>query len=314
MTIERRPLSPEQAGEAIAFALEHPASLHGPERLHWLCTQVTSGPDALFDLWENGQRVAFSMLVDTVENEARAAIFEPLGFRAERVHAEHTHAGHNHAGRIHAGRDAAALFGASLAAAEAQARARGYLRVEVSTVEWSPVPPALLAERGYREAYREYTMRRPASPVPDAPLPEGVSLRVARDEDFFAYRALLTTAFADLPGFSSAPEDIARQRFLQAPIRALLAFYGEVLVGGVGMSPPAPTDDEGEISVIAVDGAWRKRGLGAALLAAGLVRLAEHQAPRASLSVVAQNQRALSLYLRFGFSIASESVVHQLDL
>ncbi|PWR20884.1 ribosomal protein S18-alanine N-acetyltransferase [Zavarzinia compransoris] len=62
--------------------------------------------------------------------------------------------------------------------------------------------------------------------------------------------------------------------------------------------------DETEVITIAVDPAARGRGLGRALLGAGLDRAARAGAARAFLEVAVDNDAALALYRRAGFAEA----------
>ena len=59
--------------------------------------------------------------------------------------------------------------------------------------------------------------------------------------------------------------------------------------------------DELHINNLAVAPAWRRRGLGAALLSEVLARTAREGAHRATLEVRASNLAARGLYERFGF-------------
>lgn len=60
--------------------------------------------------------------------------------------------------------------------------------------------------------------------------------------------------------------------------------------------------DEAHISFIAVDAAWRRRGIGALLLAATLWQAAGRGAALATLEVRRGNLAAQRLYARFGFA------------
>lgn len=62
--------------------------------------------------------------------------------------------------------------------------------------------------------------------------------------------------------------------------------------------------DEGHISTLAVHPEHRRRGIGEALLTAGLFALAETGMHTASLEVRASNQAAQHLYAKYGFHLA----------
>jgi ribosomal-protein-alanine N-acetyltransferase len=60
--------------------------------------------------------------------------------------------------------------------------------------------------------------------------------------------------------------------------------------------------DEAELMTIAVDPKWRSKGIGAALLRAGLEDLLTSRARRLFLEVAADNAPAIALYHRHGFA------------
>jgi ribosomal-protein-alanine N-acetyltransferase len=64
--------------------------------------------------------------------------------------------------------------------------------------------------------------------------------------------------------------------------------------------------DEAEILTIAVDGASRRQGIGRALLATHLARLAALGVKELFLEVGSENQPALKLYTAFGFAKVGE--------
>jgi [ribosomal protein S18]-alanine N-acetyltransferase len=73
----------------------------------------------------------------------------------------------------------------------------------------------------------------------------------------------------------------------------------------VAVSPaiPALSLRSGEVSVLAVDGAYRRMGVGATLLAVGLDLLRERGMRHARLHVQHGNAGAIALYERFGFTV-----------
>src|SRR5690606_27858368 len=82
--------------------------------------------------------------------------------------------------------------------------------------------------------------------------------------------------------------------------------------------------DEAEVLTLAVDPAWRRRGLASALLRQGLARLAAEGARTAFLEVGEDNAAALALYRRLGWRTAgrrkayyrrgADALVMQFDL
>ncbi len=79
------------------------------------------------------------------------------------------------------------------------------------------------------------------------------------------------------------------------------AFVDGELVGYAGMSLIGGRDLEASVHNIAVDPAWRRRGVGRALLNALLDRANEAHAP-VFLEVRTDNDAAITLYEKYGFS------------
>ena len=89
-------------------------------------------------------------------------------------------------------------------------------------------------------------------------------------------------------------------------------------IGSVGSSPIVgfhwtkrePGSPTGEVYVIGVDPAAGIRGLGTPLLGVGLRHLREVGARDVDLYVEADNDRALALYHRFGFTLVNADVMY----
>jgi putative acetyltransferase len=84
----------------------------------------------------------------------------------------------------------------------------------------------------------------------------------------------------------------------------LLACAGEEIIGHAGLHPTGKSPRRAHAMAIGmgVVGAWQRKGVGSALLAA-LVDLADNwlNVFRLELTVFADNERAIALYRKFGF-------------
>lgn len=140
----------------------------------------------------------------------------------------------------------------------------------------------------------------PVAEIPDYPdAIEIVPFRPGEDEE--AWLELNKRAFARHPengswGLTELAERMAQDWF--SPENLLMAWDRDRLVGFNWLKP---TEDLGEIYVIAVDPNAQGGGLGRALLLDGLRRLGQLGSRRACLYVDADNQRALRLYRDVGF-------------
>lgn len=177
-----------------------------------------------------------------------------------------------------------------------------------------PLPGAVAEALGFIPRRLLLQLRRPL-PVPaDHPArpDDPPAVRPIGPEDDAAWIRVNNRAFADHPDQGSeSPETLAARRaegwydpsgflVLDDPDRP-----GE-LAGFCWTKEHPPTPDEpalGEIYVIGVDPDRHGRGLGAALVLAGLDHLADRGLPVANLYVEGDNDAALGLYDRLGFEV-----------
>lgn len=183
-----------------------------------------------------------------------------------------------------------------------------------------PSAAALAVDLGYRRARVLWQLRRPLSaPIPQPPLPEGVTLRAFRpgtDDD--AWLALNARAFADHPEqgrWTSADLRARRDEpwfdaagFLLAvdPAGHLRGFHWTKVHERPGSARI------GEVYVLGVDPQAHGGGLGKALTAAGLAYLRDRRGlDRVMLYVDESNTAAVALYERLGFARWSAHVNYQ---
>lgn len=157
-----------------------------------------------------------------------------------------------------------------------------------------------------------FIMSRPL-PAPDvaAVLPDGIHLESFTPEHTEAFLAVNARAFADHPeqGQFSASDLLARQAEpWWDPAGLLMAFDSDGLAGFHWTK--RQSDTQGEVYVIGVDPRWAGRGLGRALLAAGLNHLAKAGCTEVILYVEATNDRAVNLYTHAGFTVTHQDVCY----
>lgn len=155
--------------------------------------------------------------------------------------------------------------------------------------------------------------------VPRPAFPAGVTVRrwdVGRDTDLLAWTAFMHRAFEGHPSpMTWTPAVIAHVHSLPdfdpdgilivaaaAEPDVPIAFARIEIADGA-----APTGQRtGDIGLIGVVPAWRRRGLGRELLRWGVTELRGRGAGRIELSVEAANERATALYRAHGFEPAIE--------
>lgn len=194
----------------------------------------------------------------------------------------------------------------------------GQLAERVDPVRlWSfrdlPAARAFAAAVGLVEVRALLVMTRDLTrPVAGSPLPDGVRLRrfdPRRDAE--ALLELNAQAFADHPEQGSLTMTGLRERMAETwfdPDGLLLA---DDAAGLAGFHWTKRHDrHSGEVYVIAVAPRARGRGIGAALLRAGLAHLAAQGCGRAVLYVDSAEPGAIQMYERAGFEVAHRDVVH----
>jgi ribosomal protein S18 acetylase RimI-like enzyme len=253
--------------------------------LRLLLVSTPRSPDHVLDLGAGGERVLVGSVLDTMTSASASALLVVLGFRERAGSAE--------------------VLGRALDVAEALARRGPRRRLEVPLPEALQRHAPVLSARGYAIAFAHYHMERPAEAPPPAPLPDGLCWASASPADAEAMQALSAAAFTGVPGWYGAGVDAIRALIAEAPIPPRLVRADGRLVASarVGLGPGG---EDGLIHAIARDPAFRGRGLGAPLLAEAMRALHAAGARRFKLDVAAVNARAIDLYLRNGFTVASE--------
>ncbi len=207
-------------------------------------------------------------------------------------------------------------------AARAIVRGRGEPELQLYVPPHLPASVAFARSVGlhYRSSLWQFQLdAESAGPVPAPVFPSEVVVRLwddALDADFESWAAFMLAAFEghpttmhwtpaiirhvhDAPGFD--PSCILLVADAADPSR-LVAF---TRVEMTDASPP-PGQRTGEVGLIGVLPAWRRRGLGRELLRWGIHDLRARGAGPIELSVEAANERATALYRAHGFEPAIE--------
>jgi len=188
----------------------------------------------------------------------------------------------------------------------------------------APAARALAAALGLRPVRTLQILGRSLSgDLPPADPPAGITIRTFRpglDEE--SWLAVNARAFAFHPEQGSLTRTDLDQRMAEPwfdPAGFFVAVRDEPADGAPGDGTPIvgfhwtkrePGSPTGEVYVIGVDPAAGVRGLGTPLLGVGLRHLRAVGASEVDLYVEADNDRALALYHRYGFSLVSSDVMY----
>ena len=168
----------------------------------------------------------------------------------------------------------------------------------------------LFERHGFRFAFAEDEMMRDLSlPMPAVQLPDGMSLVTWGSQRASLFFNVYQDAFREGPGFPHWSEEVWVHNLTGGasfrPELSLLMLQGAEPVGFAachveteGAQDPA---EVGWIAELGVRPAWRRRGLGSAVLNEVMRRFQAEGLLWAALAVNIDNDSALGLYQRLGF-------------
>ena len=186
---------------------------------------------------------------------------------------------------------------------------------QVGTYQQAEASKKLFADMGYQHIRSSYTMHIDMDAFPIAPVwPAGITVRTFNPEkDLEAVYRADVDSFRDHFGFVEAPFEEGLQRFKHFmtgyegfdPTLWFLAMDGEELAGICLCRDRTYNDpDVGYVNILGVRRAWRRRGLGLALLRHAFCELYQRGKRKTALGVDAENLTgALRLYENAGMHV-----------
>lgn len=177
----------------------------------------------------------------------------------------------------------------------------------------------LLSDKGYREIRTFYTMQIDLhQPVEVPRLPEGIQLRpFDRERDAHAVHEAHQESFQDHWNHRTNTYDEWKPYTLNHPdgdpSMWLIAWDGDEVAGlAINRTHDSDHPDEAWISVLGVRRAWRKRGLGLALLKQSFALFQQRGYKSAALGVDGSSlTNAVALYERAGMKIQQQRLVYR---
>lgn len=185
---------------------------------------------------------------------------------------------------------------------------------------------SLLVNQGYQPVRYQFQMVRPdLENIPDLPLPEGLQVRPAQPEHYWAIWRAAREAFRDEWGYSE--NEWADEHFVEwqkeptfNPHLWQVAWEGDQIAGMVMNFINQEHNKEynrkrGYTEGICVRRPWRRRGLARALIARSFQVLKAQGMTEAALGVDAENPNgALELYKSMGFCITKQYTTYRKPL
>jgi mycothiol synthase len=183
---------------------------------------------------------------------------------------------------------------------------------------------ALLERNGYRIVRYDFEMERPnLDDIQPLPLPDGIELRPAREEDLRRHWEVEIEVFRDHWGAIDDSE-ASFEQMRSDPRRDIrlwvVAWQGDEIVGQVLNRIDREANAElgvkrGWVSSVGVRGPWRRQGVARALVAESLRVLRDAGMTSAGLGVDAENANgALGVYEATGFHVVRTERVYRKDL
>jgi mycothiol synthase len=173
--------------------------------------------------------------------------------------------------------------------------------LQADAVTLEPAAAPFLRANGYEKVWEIWLMgvELADAPVEEPRWPAGIQVRTFRSEDAAALKKLLDEAYAAEPEYRPLPFDEWRQFMLGDPsFDSDVWFLAEA---GGELAAAALNWKEGYVKDLVVHPAWRRRGLGEALLRRTLATFRERGASHVGLKVLSNNPTgAWRLYERVG--------------
>jgi len=207
------------------------------------------------------------------------------------------------------------ISAALLVRVEDQAREKGGAVLRAGMLAENTAARALFERQGFREARHFYRMRIDFDRPPEPPSwPEGILVSTFQSEDARAFHTALGEAFAEDWGFHAAPFEEWKRIRLEAPDTDTSLWFvardGDQIAGVLRGDPKRYGG--GWIGALGVRKAWRKRGLGLALLLHAFVEFHRRGESHVGLGVDAENPTgATRLYEKAGMHVVTEDIVFQ---
>ncbi len=270
----------------LQFCAENPHHpRHSQQTLERFLKDLSSSEGLVCDYFYQDERVLAGVLIDRIQNPSNSATLEVLGFKTGGPYIE--------------------LLKTLIkdAKVDLPSLRSGF---ELNVNEKSELLKIDLEQLGLKCHYTTYDMSMHVSHSPAwSDPPPGYQWHTLTLGQFAEYYELLSLAFAKNLETSIPPIDEMRSTFTASKYPATLLCKDKRLIGFYKITVDDSDPGLGEVHLLGLHPEFRKKGLGQLLLSMALRQLFQLGAKKVKLTVAAQNDKALGLYTRFGFTISN---------
>ena len=206
---------------------------------------------------------------------------------------------------------------ALLAETYARARDAGLAVLHVDVPESDEPRRRAFAERGWRRVRTHLHLEREGREPVAAPVPPGMTLRMAERADAPTVTRLQNAAFAGSWGYApNTPEEIEHRIFDQAEFRPdpVVLLEGDGGAVGYCWCRRETSPGRGYVGMVGVLPELQGRGLGRAVTGAGVDALLASGAQGVDITVDSENPGAIRVYEGVGFALSWRSVWYELRM
>lgn len=288
----RRSFSPSDLTSVQSFVKSHPWSKDLESSLVTrFLTDLVSSNEMIFDLFEGDERVMTAALVDAIENAANSANLEIVG--------------------INKGPQNEMLFNELFNLAKKVLPASKN-SIDISFDQTLPITEENLLQNGFRPAYSMYGLIK-TSPVSTEKILPSTEFTLSKliEADYEKYHSVVKKAFEKNEDTNVPLLSEMRMQLLIADVSPVVLKMNNKIIGFYHLKIDEDDTSVGTVNILGLLSEYRGKGFGSVLLNEALKELTDLNVKTYKLSVAAHNEKALQLYLDYGFLIEEKSVVYR---
>lgn len=281
--LEIHPFSKSSLEEVLDFCTQNPVRpFYSRTLLKRFITQLASSDNLIFDVFNGPVRVGVSVILDKVTNPSGAANLEIIGWDKN----------------TSSDKMFACIFSNLFLERS----------IQFSTHESTMPQSDVLKKFDFNFLFHTFEMKKDDVIFPKVQINTDIKFEKLSLQTYDEYYKVLVKSFennieTNIPPFEEMKETFTHRLKIKPSGTDLLILNGNI-VGFCSVVPDESNPINGEVHMLGVLPEARGKGLGTVALSKAISELSNLGCQRCQLNVAAQNQDALSLYKKFGFSIA----------